>query len=78
MRIAALVLIGLMFAVPSVYAQEGHQAGHDWAEEHDIEDPDDCGGNSDSFIEGCQEYAEERQEEIEQEEEDEAGDEDEY
>ena len=35
----------------------GHQAGYDWAEEHDITDPDDCGGNSDSFIEGCKAYA---------------------
>ena len=37
----------------------GHQAGYDWAEQHGITDPDDCAGNSDSFIEGCQEYAEE-------------------
>ena len=35
----------------------GHQAGFDWAEERDIEDPDDCGGNSESFIEGCRAYA---------------------
>src|SRR5262249_20744862 len=40
----------------------GHEAGYAWAEEHGIDDPDDCGGNSDSFIEGCQEYAEEQQE----------------
>src|SRR5436853_2639709 len=31
----------------------GHEAGYEWAEEHDITDPDDCGGNSESFIEGC-------------------------
>jgi hypothetical protein len=37
----------------------GHQAGYDWAEENDLDDPDDCGGNSQSFIEGCEEYAEE-------------------
>jgi|YNPMSStandDraft_1061717.scaffolds.fasta_scaffold23882_2 hypothetical protein len=37
----------------------GHEAGYEWAEEHDITDPDDCGGNSQSFIEGCQAYAEE-------------------
>lgn len=37
----------------------GHEAGYDWAEEQGITDPDDCGGNSDSFIEGCQTYAEE-------------------
>jgi hypothetical protein len=39
----------------------GHEAGYQWAEEHDIDDPDDCGGNSESFIEGCQAYAEEQE-----------------
>lgn len=39
----------------------GHEAGYNWAEENDIKNPDDCGGNSDSFIEGCQTYAEEQQ-----------------
>jgi hypothetical protein len=37
----------------------GHEAGYQWAEDHDIDDPDDCGGNSESFIEGCKAYAEE-------------------
>lgn len=37
----------------------GHEAGYNWAQDHDITDPDDCGGNSDSFIEGCRSYAEE-------------------
>jgi len=37
----------------------GHEAGYDWAEEKGITDPDDCGGNSNSFIEGCRAYAEE-------------------
>ncbi len=41
----------------------GHEAGYEWAQEKGIDDPDDCGGNSDSFIEGCQAYAEEVQEE---------------
>lgn len=35
----------------------GHDAGFKWAEENDIDDPEDCGGNSISFIEGCEEYA---------------------
>lgn len=35
----------------------GHRAGYEWAEEHNITDPDDCGGNSQSFIEGCKAYA---------------------
>jgi len=39
----------------------GHEAGYKWAEEKDIDDPDDCGGNSESFIEGCQAYAKEQQ-----------------
>ena len=39
----------------------GHEAGYRWAEENGIDDPDNCGGNSDSFIEGCQAYAEEQQ-----------------
>lgn len=38
----------------------GHEAGYQWAEEHDIKDADDCGGNSQSFIEGCRAYAEEQ------------------
>jgi len=37
----------------------GHEAGYEWAEEKEITDPDDCGGNSQSFIEGYQSYAEE-------------------
>lgn len=37
----------------------GHEAGYDWAEENGIEDSDDCGGNSNSFIEGCESYVEE-------------------
>lgn len=36
----------------------GHQAGYDWAESKGITDPSDCSGNSQSFIEGCQVYAE--------------------
>lgn len=39
----------------------GHEAGYEWASEQGITDPDDCGGNSDSFIEGCEAYANEYQ-----------------
>lgn len=39
----------------------GHAAGYQWAEEHDIDDEDDCGGNSQSFIEGCKAYVQENQ-----------------
>ena len=37
------------------------------AEDNDINDPDDCGGNSNSFIEGCESYAEENENEDEEE-----------
>ena len=37
----------------------GHQAGYDWAEENDLTDPNDCDGNSQSFIEGCEAWADE-------------------
>ena len=40
----------------------GHDAGYQWAEDHDVTDPDDCGGKSWSFEEGCRSFAEERQE----------------
>lgn len=35
----------------------GHNAGFVWAEQHGITNPSECGGNSVSFIEGCEEYA---------------------
>lgn len=41
----------------------GHERGYEWAEMNGISDPDECGGNSDSFIEGCRCFAEEVQEE---------------
>jgi hypothetical protein len=36
----------------------GHQAGYAWAERNDISDPVNCRGDSQSFIEGCMDYAE--------------------
>ncbi len=39
----------------------GHEAGYQWAEEQGISNPDDCGGDSMSFEEGCRTYAEEQQ-----------------
>lgn len=35
----------------------GHEAGYEWARRKGIADPDDCGGNSTSFVEGCKSYA---------------------
>lgn len=46
---------------PCIGDCSGHEAGYQWAEEKDINDPDNCGGNSDSFVEGCKIYAEEHQ-----------------
>ncbi len=36
----------------------GHEAGYEWAEDNDIDDEDDCYGNSQSFVEGCWQYVE--------------------
>ena len=36
----------------------GHDAGYNWAEENEIDDVDDCDGNSQSFIEGCISFVE--------------------
>lgn len=69
--IPVLALAGL-FGSPPLPAQtfhgytctedcSGHEAGYEWAERRGITDPDDCGGRSESFIEGCKAYAEEYQ-----------------
>lgn len=49
----------------------GHSAGYEWAEENDV---DSCGGNSDSFIEGCEEYVNQRDEQENYEDEYDYGD----
>jgi hypothetical protein len=36
----------------------GHDAGYEWAKDHDVTDAGDCGGDSQSFVEGCEAYAE--------------------
>jgi len=41
----------------------GHEAGYAWAEEHNIRNPDHCGGRSLSFVEGCIAWVEENQDE---------------
>lgn len=38
---------------PYGYYEEGHHAGFEWAMQNDV---GSCGGNSQSFIEGCEEY----------------------
>lgn len=37
----------------------GHFAGYEWAKENGV---DSCGGNSNSFIEGCEEYLAQQEE----------------
>jgi hypothetical protein len=38
-----------------------HEAGYEWASLNNVDSVDDCPGNSDSFIEGCQAYVAENQ-----------------
>jgi hypothetical protein len=38
-----------------------HEAGYEWASLNNVDSVDDCSGNSDSFIEGCQAYVVEKQ-----------------
>ncbi|MCI4567202.1 hypothetical protein [Lysobacter sp. CFH 32150] len=45
----------------------GHEAGFAWAQENDVADASDCGGNSQSFVEGCEAFAQERQEQADRE-----------
>lgn len=37
----------------------GHDAGYEWAQEQGVTDASECGGKSQSFIEGCETYASE-------------------
>ena len=64
---AALFYLGIECA-PMAYAGEGHDAGYEWAEQHDITDTGYSNGNSESFNEGVREYAEEQEEAEESEE----------
>lgn len=90
MNKAAKLYLALMLIWPTARSQaadfhgypctqdcSGHEAGYEWAETNDITDPEDCGGNSNSFIEGCQAYAEEMGEEEEEDSEDSEDEEDE-
>jgi hypothetical protein len=45
----------------------GHEAGYEWALKKDIRDPDECSGMSQSFVEGCQAFAEEQENEKDEE-----------
>lgn len=45
----------------------GHEAGFEWAQENDVQDAGECDGYSMSFIEGCETFARERQEQVDRE-----------
>ncbi len=57
----AIVMAQNVNGYPCTQDCSGHKAGYAWAQRRDIRDPDDCAGNSNSFIEGCQSAAEEAQ-----------------
>lgn len=63
----ALIALAFIFTALNyghiVCAGEGHDAGYEWAQEHDITDTSYSNGNSESFNEGVRQYAEEMQEE---------------
>ncbi|MBI1685392.1 hypothetical protein [Caulobacter hibisci] len=51
-----LIIQGIMNRMES-----GHDAGYDWARDHNIDSESGCRGESSSFNEGCRRYAEERE-----------------
>jgi hypothetical protein len=54
-----------LLGYPCTVDCSGHEAGYEWAEQNGVDSAWDCGGDSNSFIEGCQAWAEEQQEEQE-------------
>lgn len=70
MAVATIIGMNPPAAPPTTYQEargaydctddcSGHEAGWAWAEENDIASPEECGGRSQSFIEGCEAYADE-------------------
>lgn len=57
-------------ALGCTYDCSGHDAGFASARENEVEDVSGCGGNSQSFIEGCEAYAQALEEEKEEARED--------
>lgn len=68
---AALAAAGMQFSTfaeaqtfkgyPCTVDCSGHEAGYEWAEQKGITNSSSCGGNSNSFIEGCRAWAEEQE-----------------
>jgi hypothetical protein len=44
----------------------GHDAGFEWAKEHEITDASDCSGSSQSFVEACQSFAQAVEEQVDE------------
>lgn len=44
----------------------GHEAGVAWAADNDVTDESECGGNSESFREGCESFAADRQQAVDE------------
>lgn len=44
----------------------GHEAGFAWAQENEVSDAADCGGNSTSFRESCEAFAEALESKVEE------------
>ena len=72
MRLFATIVIALLVSNGSSLAQtfngydctedcSGHEAGYDWAARKGVSDVSGCGGNSNSFIEGCRAFVEENE-----------------
>jgi hypothetical protein len=73
MRTPAVLLLGTLVLSSGAMAQtfngypctqdcSGHEAGYEWAQRKGITSSTNCGGNSQSFVEGCRAYAEEQEE----------------
>lgn len=42
-----------------IYDCSGHEAGFEWAKDNNIQNPLDCEGDSQSFVEGCESFVNE-------------------
>lgn len=52
----------------------GHEAGFEWARDNDLADESECSGDSNSFVEGCEQFVQARQERAEEQAADEVQD----
>src|SRR4029453_17337762 len=63
LAIGLLCTVGVVQAEP-VHGHDckgdcaAHRAGYEWAQAHDIDDVEDCSGDTEAFIEGCKAFVE--------------------